>query len=76
MHYSYDRLSVSDVAKLLDTESTYVYKLVRNGELKPHSKSPIKIERSQVHYYLNKRLPTQFMAEWKHAPKEVKSWTA
>ena len=76
MHYSYDRLSVSDVAKLLDTESTYIYKLVREGQLKPCSTNPIRIERIQVHFYLNKRLPSQFTTEWKHKPKEVQSWTA
>ena len=76
MHYSYDRLSVSDVAKLLDTESTYIYKLVREGQLKPCSTNPIRIQRIQVHFYLNKRLPSQFTTEWKHKPKEVQSWTA
>ena len=76
MHYSYDRLSVSDVAKLLDTESTYIYKLVREGQLKPCSTNPIRIERIQVHFYLNKRLPSQFTTEWKHKPKEANQWTA
>ena len=76
MHYSYDRLSVSSVAKLLDTESTYIYKLVREGQLKPCSTNPIRIERIQVHFYLNKRLPSQFTTEWKHKPKEANQWTA
>jgi len=76
MHYSYDRLSVSDCAKLLDTESTYIYKLVREGQLKPCSTNPIRIERIQVHFYLNKRLPSQFTTEWKHKPKEANQWTA
>lgn len=76
MHYSYDKLSVSDCAKLLDTESTYIYKLVREGQLKPCSTNPIRIERIQVHFYLNKRLPSQFTTEWKHKPKEANQWTA
>ena len=76
MHYSYDKLSVSDVAKLLDTESTYIYKLVREGQLKPCSTNPIRIQRIQVHFYLNKRLPSQFTTEWKHKPKEANQWTA
>ena len=76
MHYSYDKLSVSDVAKLLDTETTYIYKLVRDGQLKTCSTNPIRIERVQVHFYLNKRLPSQFTTEWKHKPKEATQWIA
>ena len=76
MHYSYDRLSVSQVADLLDTETTYVYKLIREGAIKPYSKNPLIIIRAEVHKYLQARLPKQFMPTWKNAPKkEVNSWT-
>jgi len=74
MHYSYDRLSVSKVAELLDTKDTYIYKLIREGNLKTDSTNPIKISRTQVHAYLLQRLPSQFTVKWKHEPQEANSW--
>jgi excisionase family DNA binding protein len=74
MHYSYDKLSVSQVAELLDTKDTYIYKLIREGNLKADSTNPIKISRTQVHAYLLQRLPSQFTVKWKHEPQEANSW--
>jgi excisionase family DNA binding protein len=74
MHYSYDKLSVSEVAELLDTKDTYIYKLIREGNLKADSTNPIKITRTQVHAYLMQRLPSQFTVKWKHEPQEANLW--
>lgn len=74
MHYSYDKLSVSEVAELLDTKDTYIYKLIREGNLKADSTNPIKITRTQVHAYLIQRLPSQFTVKWKHEPQEGNLW--
>ena len=41
MHYIEEPLSVREVADILETEPTFVYKLIREGSLKTFRSNPI-----------------------------------
>ena len=71
MHYSEEPLSVKEVAELLETETTFVYKLVREGVLPPHRTNPISIARYNVLAYLNSRIPSKAVKlTWKNEPRQ------
>ena len=70
MHYIEEPLSVREVADLLQTEATFVYKLIREGSLKTFKSNPITIQRLEVVAYLNKRIPNEtFKVEFKDKSK-------
>ena len=60
MNDFYVQLSVSEAARMLETETTYVYKLIREGQIIPARTAPIKLTLSSVVSYLKKRLPSGF----------------
>jgi hypothetical protein len=53
-------LNVTETARLLDTDNTYIYKLIRKDQLKPVQANPYKVDMEGVKEYLDTRLPTSF----------------
>lgn len=53
-------LNVSETARLLDTDNTYIYKLIRKEQLKPVQANPYKVSIEGVKDYLDARLPKSF----------------
>jgi hypothetical protein len=53
-------LNVTETARLLDTDNTYVYKLIKNNQLEPVQDNPYRLDTNGVKEYLNKRLPHAF----------------
>ena len=53
-------LNVTETARLLDTDNTYIYKLIRKDQLKPIQANPYKVDMEGVKEYLDTRLPTSF----------------
>ena len=53
-------LNVSETARLLDTDNTYIYKLIRKEQLKPVQANPYKVSIEGVIDYLDARLPKSF----------------
>jgi len=60
MHDFYKHLSVPEAAELLDSESTFIYKLIRDGKLHPAMKNPMKLTLSSLTNYVQKRIPSGF----------------
>ena len=60
MHDFYKHLSVSEAAELLDSETTFIYKLIRDGKLRPAVENPIKLSLSSLTNYVQKRIPSGF----------------
>lgn len=60
MHDFYKHLSVSEAATLLDSEPTFIYKLIRDGKLHPAMKNPMKLTLSSLTNYVQKRVPSGF----------------
>jgi predicted DNA-binding protein YlxM (UPF0122 family) len=70
MHYIEEPLSVREVADILETEPTFVYKLIREGSLKTFRSNPITIQRLELVHYLNNRIPNKtFRVEFKDKSK-------
>ena len=46
--------------RLLDTDNTYIYKLIRKEQLKPVQANPYKVSIEGVKDYLDARLPKSF----------------
>lgn len=58
---NYDLLTVPQAAKLLDTQDTFVYGLIRKGILVPATRSPqIKLSYPSLVAYLKRRIPSSF----------------
>ena len=58
---NYDLLTVPQAAKLLDTQDTFVYGLIRKGILVPATRSPqIKLSYPSIVAYVRKRIPSSF----------------
>ncbi len=53
-------LNVTETARLLDTDNTYVYKLIKNDQLKPIKENPYRVSFEGIKDYLNNRLPSNF----------------
>jgi len=53
-------LNVTETARLLDTDNTYIYKLIRKDQLKPVQANPYKVDMEGVKEYLDSRLPASF----------------
>ena len=53
-------LNVSETARLLDTDNTDIYKLIRKEQLKPVQANPYKVSIEGVKDYLDARLPKSF----------------
>jgi len=53
-------LNVTETARLLDTDNTYIYKLISKDQLKPVQANPYKVDMEGVKEYLDSRLPTSF----------------
>jgi hypothetical protein len=60
-------LNVSETARLLDTDNTYIYKLIRKSQLKPVQANPYKVSIECVKQYLDSRLPSSFAVHRKVA---------
>ncbi len=59
-------LSVPEASKLLETPETNIYMLVRRGILTAQSQNPITISETQLCWYLNTRVPSQFIVVYKN----------
>jgi len=53
-------LNVSETARLLDTDNTYIYKLIRKSQLKPVQANPYKVSLGGIISYVDSRLPKSF----------------
>ena len=53
-------LNVSETARLLDTDNTYIYKLIRKEQLKPVQANPYKVSIEGVKDYLDVSLTKYF----------------
>ena len=53
-------LNVSETARLLDTDNTYIYKLIRKSQLKPVQANPYKVSLDGIISYVDLRLPKSF----------------
>jgi len=53
-------LNVTETARLLDTDNTYIYKLIRKDQLKPVQANPYKVDMEGVKEYVDTRLPKSF----------------
>jgi|TARA_R100001244_G_scaffold126402_1_gene96732 hypothetical protein len=53
-------LSIPEVAKVLEVDNTYAYRLVRDERLAPVRTSPYKVTFGEVKGFINQRLPTGF----------------
>jgi hypothetical protein len=53
-------LSIPEVAKVLEVDNTYAYRLVRDERLSPVSVNPYKVTFGEVKGFINQRLPTGF----------------
>ena len=56
----YTTISVPEAAKLIEADTTFVYKLIRDGKLRPADNSPIKLTIHSIIKYLEKRIPSGF----------------
>ena len=63
MNDQYTLLSVTEAAKLLDSEPTFVYKLIRDDKLRPAQKEPMKLLLSSLTSYVKNRVPSGFTVE-------------
>ena len=53
-------LSVPQVAKILEVDNTYAYRLVRDERLSPIKTSPYKITFGELNRFIDQRLPSGF----------------
>ena len=53
-------LSVPQVAKILEVDNTYAYRLVREERLQPVKTSPYKITFGELNRFIDQRLPSGF----------------
>ena len=55
-------LSIPEVAKILEVDNTYAYRLVREERLSPVRTSPYRITFEEVKEFVGERLPSGFKA--------------
>jgi len=53
-------LSIPEVAKVLEVDNTYAYRLVRDERLAPVSVNPYKVTFGEVKHFIDERLPSGF----------------
>ncbi len=53
-------MNVTETARLLDTDNTYVYKLIKKNQLEPVQENPYRVSIDGIKDYLNNRLPEAF----------------
>tara|TARA_R110002051_G_scaffold325127_2_gene425905 strand:+ start:698 stop:898 length:201 start_codon:yes stop_codon:yes gene_type:complete len=53
-------MNVTETARLLDTDNTYVYKLIKKNQLATVQENPYRLSVEGVKDYLNNRLPQSF----------------
>tara|TARA_R100001369_G_C3288091_1_gene163372 strand:+ start:645 stop:893 length:249 start_codon:yes stop_codon:yes gene_type:complete len=53
-------LNVTQTARLLDTDNTYIYKLIRQEQLTTVQANPYRVSFAGVKSYLDSRLPESF----------------
>jgi len=53
-------LSVPQVAKILEVDNTYAYRLIRQERLSPVKTSPYKITFGELNRFIDQRLPSGF----------------
>lgn len=53
-------LNVTETARLLDTDNTYIYKLIRQEQLPTVQANPYRVSSEGVKSYLDSRLPESF----------------
>ena len=60
-------LSIPEVAKILNCDNTYAYKLVRDERLQPVKTAPYKITFAEVKAFVDERLPADFKSIYQPA---------
>ena len=61
MHISNTKeLSIPEVAKILEIDNTYAYRLVREERLQPVRTSSYRITFEEVKHFIDEKLPTGF----------------
>ena len=60
-------LSIPEVAKILEVDNTYAYRLVREERLQPVRTSPYKITFEEVKQFVDERLPAGFKSIYQTA---------
>ena len=64
-------LSIPEVAKILEVDNTYAYRLVREERLQTVKTSPYKITFAEVKHFIDERLPTDFKSIYQPAQMEM-----
>ena len=68
MHISNTKdLSIPEVAKILEIDNTYAYRLVREERLQPVRTSPYRITFEEVKHFIDEKLPTGFKSIYQTA---------
>ena len=65
MYYTEDTLTVPEVSKVLDCNTTYVYRAIRNDRIKALNTEPRQVKWSEVKNYVESKLPPSFHAYYK-----------
>ena len=60
-------LSIPEVAKILEVDNTYAYRLVREERLNPVRTSPYRITFAEVKQFVDERLPSGFKSIYQTA---------
>ena len=64
-------LSIPEVAKILEVDNTYAYRLVREERLNPIRTSPYRITFAEVKQFVDERLPADFKSIYQPAQIEM-----
>ena len=65
MYYTEDTLTVPEVSKVLDCNTTYVYRAIRNDRIKALDTEPRQVKWSEVKNYVESKLPPSFHIYYK-----------
>ena len=64
-------LSIPEVAKILEVDNTYAYRLIREDRLQPVRTSPYRITFAEVKHFIDERLPADFKSIYQPAQMEM-----